>query len=54
MAEGIPHFLANAFNYQQLNNYSTFVLSPGEFYYRSYDRYAPGGSVPMHYFQQDI
>ena len=51
---GVPYFVANGFKYHRLNTNPTFALSPREIFYRSYDRYAPGGSVQLHYFQQDI
>jgi SAM-dependent methyltransferase len=51
---GLPHFYRNRAAYDRLNRRPTFSTASGERLYRSYDRYAGAGSVPTHYFQQDL
>jgi SAM-dependent methyltransferase len=51
---GILHFIRNSVTYTRRNTSEAFHISFPNLYYRSYDRYALAGSVPMHYFLQDI
>jgi SAM-dependent methyltransferase len=51
---GLFHFVRNAVTYTQRNTNEAFRVSFRNVYYRSYDRYTLAGSVPMHYFLQDI
>lgn len=51
---GLFHFVRNAVTYTQRNTSEAFHISFRNTLYRSYDRYALAGSVPMHYFLQDI
>lgn len=51
---GLYHFICNSVTYIQRNTSEAFRISFRNVYYRSYDRYAMAGSVPMHYFLQDI
>ncbi len=51
---GIFYFIRNAITYTQRNTSKAFHIFFRDLYYRSYDRYASAGSVPMHYFLQDI
>jgi SAM-dependent methyltransferase len=51
---GLFHFIRNAVIYTQRNTGQEFSMSFRNLCYRSYDRYALAGSVPVHYFLQDI
>jgi SAM-dependent methyltransferase len=51
---GMSHFARNASTYASLNAGGPFPLAFREAWYRSYDRFSPAGSVPVHYFLQDI
>ena len=51
---GLPYFVSNARSYQRHNRHATFRVRPGELWFRSYDRFAPAGSVTFHYYHQDL
>ena len=51
---GIFYFIRNAVAYARSNKNNLFRISFRNLYYRSYDRYALAGAVPVHYFLQDI
>jgi SAM-dependent methyltransferase len=52
---GVYYLLRNATSYKRANiREASFPLSLKEVYYRSYDRFTSAGSVPEHYFLQDI
>lgn len=51
---GLFHFIRNAITYTQRYPGGAFRISFRNLYYRSYDRFSLAGSVPMHYFLQDI
>jgi SAM-dependent methyltransferase len=51
---GLFYFTRNAVAYAHSNSNQAFPLSVRHLLYRSYDRYSQAGSVPMHYFLQDI
>src|SRR5689334_20075477 len=51
---GLGPFVRNAIRYARQNDSSKFRLTVSNFYYRSYDRYSGAGSIPVHYFMQDL
>lgn len=52
---GVFYFIRNAVNYTQRNiSEEAFHISFRDVYYRSFDRFSLAGSVPKHYFLQDI
>lgn len=51
---GLFHLIRNALVYSRRYSGGPFCIALRNLYYRSYDRYALAGSVPVHYFLQDV
>jgi SAM-dependent methyltransferase len=51
---GLRYFVANARRYHRRNTRPTFRFRFADLWFRSYDRFAPAGSLTFHYFHQDL
>jgi hypothetical protein len=51
---GLPYFVVNACRYARGAPGADFPLRTRELFYASGDRFAPAGSLPTHYFLQDL
>jgi SAM-dependent methyltransferase len=51
---GLRYFVGNARRYQRSNTRPAFRFRLAEVWFRSYDRFAPAGSLTFHYFHQDL
>lgn len=52
--QALPQFVRNWRDYQRMNGNHNFNIQLRELWYRAYDRYTTAGTVPDHYFFQDL
>jgi SAM-dependent methyltransferase len=53
-ARAIPVYARNVARYSRLNERPAFAVSVADAWFRSFDRFEAAGSVPYHYFHQDL
>ena len=53
-ARAMPVYARNLARYSRLNRRPSFAVSISDSWFRSYDRFDAAGSVPFHYFHQDL
>jgi SAM-dependent methyltransferase len=51
---GVAFFVRNLAKYSRGNRHHSLRFRLSEVWYQSFDRWMPGGSVPKHYFLQDV